>query len=129
MRRTHGVWGKWLSKECREWKEIIAPSPLPNPPEYIPPKKPTLNQLFSNIKSGIVMYKETWLSEKHEKEVEESQELVEEGNRMIDEAKLVTRKGSEVFSNVVKNEYGKRLRAYQKGIQEFISGYKEGLRG
>lgn len=126
MKRVRDV----LRDHAREWKEIILPSPLPNPPEYVPPRRTSLKDSMAHIREGFVMYLDTWKTKPEEKEKEEAmmREFVEESNRVMEEAKGVSQKGRDMASTLLKNQYAMRIKAYQIGIKEFIAGYKEGVK-
>eukprot|EP00889_Picochlorum_renovo_P008677 jgi/Picre1/35707/NNA_003167.t1 len=125
MKRVKDV----LRNHVREWKEIILPSPLPNPPEYVPPTRKSLTASFGDIRKGFSMYLDTWKTKPEDKAKEEAmmREFVEESNRAIEEAKGVSHKGKDIASTLLKNQYAVRIKAYQMAIKEFIKGYKEGV--
>lgn len=107
-------------------KEIILPSPLPNPPEYRPPPRETTKQLIDRIKNGYSLYLETWKRQK--KDASTSKEWLQENQEVIEEAKDTSHKGAKVLSSLVKSQYKVRAAAYQEAAKEFISGYKKGLK-
>lgn len=107
-------------------KEIILPSPLPNPPEYSPPPRESTKELINRIRNGFSLYLETWKRQK--KDASTTKEWLQQNQDVIEEAKDTSHKGAKILSALVKSQYKVRAAAYQEAAKEFISGYRKGLK-
>jgi hypothetical protein len=107
-------------------REIILPSPLPNPPEYKPPPRETTEKLTNRIRNGFSLYLETWKRKKEDAST--TKEWLQENQHVMEEVKDTSHKGAKVLSALVKSQYKVRAAAYQEAAKEFISGYKKGLK-
>ena len=107
-------------------REIILPSPLPNPPEYSPPPRETTKELFSRIRNGFSLYLETWKRKKEDTSA--TKEWLQQNQQVMEEVKDTSHKGTQVLSALVKSQYKIRAAAYQEAAKEFISGYRKGLK-
>jgi hypothetical protein len=63
-KRSSGLLGRVKTYLTRDLREIIAPTSIPNPPGYQPPRKLKLNEKIRVIKSTTRMYLDTWRSPK-----------------------------------------------------------------
>lgn len=136
-----------MKKVCRsikhyfqhDFKEIILPSSLPNPPGYTPPPPVTWSETVERLRKTFTMYLDTWNKEKlkehmrkHGIEVkdDDAQDIpdTEELKALKSEIQKTMRSGPSAIGPYLKYLYKTRAVAYQQAVKEFIVGYREGFK-
>ncbi len=132
-----------------EFRDIVLPRPLPDPPEYVREQERQGRQaggegaredtaadgsFVSRLREGLVMYADTWRREDggavgDAERVAGDQRgfgtgqpsSAEEASRLLEEVQL----GSASVRDIVKNKYAVRARAFQLAVKEFVVGWHE----
>ncbi|KAK3260616.1 hypothetical protein CYMTET_30434 [Cymbomonas tetramitiformis] len=119
-----------------DFKEIVWPSSIPDPPGYVPRKQRTFAELKAAFPEARKRYWESLgLSEKSDEDrdgdtsgattgEEARSSLRQELETTVTE---VASKGIKGLKPVLQKLYTERAQAYREAIHDFIKGYREGL--
>ena len=137
-----------------EFRDIVLPRPLPNPPEYersldangvadhaegesakhgkrgegAPATDP--GSTLTSLREGLMMYADTWRRGNNDDDAKDaaSGSSTDTSNNPDSEASKLLEEvqlGSSTIQDVVKNSYAVRARAFQLAVKEFVVGWHE----
>lgn len=128
-----------------EFRDIVLPRPLPDPPEYARELHGWQakgedaegghvadgRSVAARLREGLVMYADTWRrkdggsdgqAEDVARGLGTSQpSSAEEASRLLEEVQF----GSATVQDIVRNKYAIRARAFQLAVKEFVVGWHE----
>lgn len=125
------AWHRVKSYIRYDLREIINPSSLPNPPDYVPPEKLTWQERRQVIQEANRKYWKTWqASQETEEKLKEFEPKHDDslGSELSQTAKAALRK-SQGLKPLLHHVYETRARSYRDAVQQFVEGYKEGFAG
>jgi len=114
-------------------KEIVSPSPMPNPEWYKTPVKKTARERIQIVRAGFSDYLAGWRpkaesDEKHEAGEEAVPSKDSDGEQHLAEmAGSLGRKTAEGARPYLQRIYKTRMGSYRDALKEFSNGFKEGL--
>lgn len=114
-----------------DFREIVNPTSLPNPPEYVPPRKVTWSEFWKSIQAANTKYWESWQPRQETQQDYASQAKSSDGllkDELSQTARAAMQRG-QGLKPMLQNIYETRARSYRDAIQEFVEGYKEGYVG
>ncbi|DBB14836.1 hypothetical protein WJX82_000212 [Trebouxia sp. C0006] len=115
-----------------DFREIVNPTSLPNPPDYVPPRKLTWGEILKAIQGANRRYVDSWRASAEDEEELRRMTKAASETSLKDElshtANAAMQKG-QGLRPLLHHIYETRARSYGDAIQEFIEGYKEGYVG
>lgn len=126
------AWRRLKSYLKHDFRELVNPSSLPNPPDYVPPDKVAWKEHAKVIQEGNRRYWKSWQADKEDKEELNSLRDKTQDPSLKDELSQTARSAMEKgqgLKPLLHHIYETRARSYRDAVQEFIAGYKEGYIG
>lgn len=125
-----------------EFKEIVFPSSLPNPPGYVEPPPLSRREKFDRMKLAFRIYLDTWDQKKLEdllyrNKLIKERYLDRKSEKGTEDAELKALKmeyrktmnsGAKALGPYLQYLYRTRIALYQNAVKEFIIGYKQGFK-
>lgn len=125
------AWHRLKNYLRHDFREIVNPTSLPNPPDYVPPEKGTWVDFWKSIQEANTKYLESWQPRQGIKENTDTLYENKDGSlkdELSQTAKAAMQRG-QGLKPMLQEIYETRARSYKDAIQEFVEGYKEGYVG
>ncbi|KAH7330894.1 hypothetical protein KP509_20G007000 [Ceratopteris richardii] len=137
-------WRRFRDYLRYDFKEIVLPSSLPDPPGTIPDPKLTWSELMHVLKLSARLYVKSFknpdidIEEEIElmknpekakaKKKEEEKKAEDREPSTIEDLAMAARAGSEYIRPALHRIYMTKASAYKDAIKNFVEGYQEGLK-
>lgn len=126
------LWQRFKTYVKHDFREIVNPTSLPNPPDYIPPEKLEWREIFKVVQDGNRRYIDSWRASAEDEEELRNLKKAASDSSLKDElsrtANAAKQKG-QGLKPLLHHIYETRARSYKEAVQQFVEGYKEGYVG